>query len=78
MQITRDTFLTKFTNLSSTNGSSPNYTTFIHCTKNEVSIQNFFRKSDWLGSKLPIWSHLLKKSLMKNFIFCAVILNEFK
>ena len=24
------------------------------------------------SSKLRIWSHLLKKSLMKNFIFCAV------
>ena len=25
---------------------------------------------------LRIWSHLLKKSLMENFIFCAVILEE--
>ena len=36
-----------------------------HCTKNEVSFKDFFRK-------LRIWSHLLKKSLIENFIFCAV------
>ena len=24
--------------------------------------------------KLQIWSHLLKKSVMENFIFCAVLL----
>ena len=33
-----------------------------HCTKNEV----------FCGRKLRIWLHLLEKSLMKNFIFCAV------
>ena len=26
----------------------------------------------WILRKLRIWSHLLKKSLMENFIFCAV------
>ena len=26
--------------------------------------------------KLQIWSRLLEKSLMKNFIFCAVILSD--
>ena len=31
----------------------------------KFSIKDFF-------SKLRIWSHLLKKSLMENFIFCAV------
>ena len=29
-------------------------------------------KCDQIRSKLWIWSHLLKKSLMKNFSFCAV------
>ena len=33
--------------------------------KIKISIKDFFRK-------LRIWSHLLKKSLMENFIFCAV------
>ena len=42
--------------------------------KNEVSIKDFFSKCDQICRKLRIWSHLLKKSLMKNFIFCAVSL----
>ena len=33
---------------------------------------DFFGKSDQIHSKLRIQSHLLKKSLMENFIFCAV------
>ena len=36
--------------------------------KNEFSIKHFFSKCDQLRSFLRIWSHLLKKSLMKNFI----------
>ena len=36
-------------------------------------MKDFFSKSDRIRRKLRIWSHLLKKSLMKNFIFCAVI-----
>ena len=35
-------------------------------------IKDFFSKRDQIRSFLRIWSHLLKKSLMKNFIFCAV------
>ena len=46
----------------------------IHCTKNEVFHQGFFfHKCDQISSFLRIWSHLLKKSLMKNFIFCTVL-----
>ena len=36
------------------------------------SIKDFFSKCDQIRRKLQIWSHLLKKSLMVNFIFCAV------
>ena len=36
------------------------------------SIKDFFSKFDQFRRKLQIWSHLLKKSLMENFIFCAV------
>ena len=36
------------------------------------SIKDFFSKCDQIRSFLRIWSHLLKKSLMENFIFCAV------
>ena len=31
-----------------------------------------FSKYDQIRRKLQIWSNLLKKSLMENFIFCAV------
>ena len=41
--------------------------------KNEVSVKDFFSKCDQIRRKLRIWSHLLKKSLMENFIFCAVL-----
>ena len=39
----------------------------------KFSIRDFFSKCDKISRKLRIWSHLLKKSLMENFIFCAVI-----
>ena len=32
-------------------------------------IEDFFSKCDQICKKLRIWSHLLKKSLMENFIF---------
>ena len=35
-------------------------------------IEDFFSKCDQILRKLRIWSHLLKKSLIENFIFCAV------
>ena len=40
----------------------------LHCKKNKVfSINDFFNKCD------QIWSHLLKKSSIENFTFCAVL-----
>ena len=41
--------------------------------KMKFFIKDFLSKCDLIGRKLRIWSHLLKKSLMENFIFCAVI-----
>ena len=35
-------------------------------------IKDFLSKCDQIRSKLWIWSHFLEKSLMENFIFCAV------
>ena len=35
----------------------------------KFSIKDFFLKYDQIRSFLRIWSHLLKKSLMENFIF---------
>ena len=38
----------------------------------KFSIKDYFSKTDQICSKLQIWSHLLKKVLTENFIFCAV------
>ena len=38
----------------------------------KFSFQDFFSKCDQIRMKLRIWLHLLKKSLMENFIFCTV------
>ena len=44
-----------------------------HCTKKmKFSINYFFSKCDQIRRFLRICSHLLKKSLMENFIFYAV------
>ena len=42
--------------------------------KMKFSVKDFFSKCDKIRRKLRIWSHLLKKYLMENFIFCAVLL----
>ena len=48
---------------------------FSHCTAQKIkfSFKEFFSKCDQIRSKLRIWSDLLKKFLMKKFIFCAVL-----
>ena len=38
------------------------------CTKMKFSIKDFFSKCDQIHSFLRIWLHLLKKSLIRNFI----------
>ena len=40
--------------------------------KMKFSIKDFFSKYDQIRRFLQICSHLLKKPLMENFIFCAV------
>ena len=40
--------------------------------KMNFSIKDFFSKYDQIRRLLRTWSHLLKRSLIKNFIFCAV------
>ena len=40
--------------------------------KMKFSIKDFFSKCDQIRSFLWIWSHLLKKSWMENFIFGAL------
>ena len=44
--------------------------------KMKFSIKDFFSKCEQIRSFLRICSHLLKKSLMENFIFCAVTQNN--
>ena len=41
--------------------------------KMKFSIEDFLSKCDQIRRKLRIWSRLLKKFLMENFIFCAVL-----
>ena len=38
----------------------------------KFSIIGLFSKCDQIRRKLRIWSHSMKKSLMENFIFCAM------
>ena len=45
----------------------------ITAQKIKFSIKDFFSKCDQIRRKLRIWSYLLKKSLMENFIFSAVL-----
>ena len=40
--------------------------------KMKFSIKDFLSKCNQIRRFLRIWSHLLKKSLMEDFIFCAV------
>ena len=46
---------------------------FYTAQKMKFSIKDFCSKCDKIRSFLRIWSHLLKKSLIENFIFCAVL-----
>ena len=44
--------------------------------KMRFSIKDFFSKGDQICRKPQIWSHLLKKPLMKNFIFMQCKTNK--
>ena len=43
----------------------------------KFSIKDLFSKCDQIRSFLRIWSHLLKRPLMENFMFCAVMIRIF-
>ena len=45
--------------------------------KIKISIKDFSTKCDQIRSFLRVWSHSLGKSLMENFIFCAVFVMHF-
>ena len=46
--------------------------------KMKFSTKDFFSKCDQIRRKLRIWSLLLKKSLMENFIFLCGVSKRFK
>ena len=46
--------------------------------KMKFSIKDLFSKCDQIRNFLRIWSHLMKKSLMENFIFSAVVTGIWK
>ena len=52
----------------------PHLTVYFTAQKMTFFIKDFFSKCDQIRSFLRIWSHLLKKSLMENFIFCPVLM----
>ena len=45
--------------------------------KIKISIKDSFTKCDQIRNFLRVWSHSLEKSLMENFIFCAVFVMHF-
>ena len=47
-----------------------------HVFHRKFSIKDFFSKCNQIRSLLRIWSHLQKKFLLENFIFCAVQWHE--
>ena len=65
--------------LFSSLNSGPNFMSMslLYCTKKmKFSVKDLFSKCDQIRRKLRIWSHLLKKFLKENFIFCAVLVLE--
>ena len=47
--------------------------TLFTAQKIKFSVNDLFSKCEQIRRELWNWSHLLNKSLMENFIFCAVI-----
>ena len=48
------------------------WSVIVTAQKMKFTVKDFFSKCDQIRRKLRIWSHLLKKSLMENFIFCKL------
>ena len=49
-----------------------NFEKMITAQKMKFFIKNLFSKCHQILNKMRIWSHLLKKSIVENLIFCAV------
>ena len=53
-------------------GLNASFEDFLHTVQEmKFSIKDFLSKCDQIRWKLRIWSHLLRKFLMENFILCA-------
>ena len=55
-------------------GATLEFIAEITAQKMKFYIKDFSSKCDQIRRKLRIWSHLLEKSLMENFIFYAVLI----
>ena len=53
-------------------GATLEFIAEITAQKMKFYIKDFSSKCDQIRRKLRIWSHLQEKSLMENFIFCAM------
>ena len=53
-------------------GATLEFIAEITAQKMKFYIKDFSSKCDQIRRKLRIWSHLLEKSLMENFILCAM------
>ena len=49
---------------------------FYTAQKMMFSIKDFFSKCYQIRRKLRIWSHVMKKSLMENIVFCEVLVEH--
>ena len=56
--------------------SYPVFVSLLTAQKMQFSIKDFLSICDQIRRKLRFWSHLLKKSLTENFIFCAMALSK--
>ena len=45
----------------------------LHCTKNDAFHYGFLSKCDQIRREPRIWSRLLEKFVMENFIYCSVL-----
>ena len=60
-------------NLPPWNENMPTTQIHVNAEKMKFSIKDFFSKCDQMHGKLRIWSHLLKKFLIENFILLCKV-----
>ena len=68
-------YCTKFREISKNNFFTEHVARLL-LQKIKFSFKDIFRKCNQIRRKMRTWSDLLKKSLLENFIFCAVEILE--